>query len=194
MATPSGASQFWRQQVKAPARPSPTCGSTSVLQALQDRRGLARRAAGEGPEYKGKTLYDVLYANGQVNKFPLSDLQRVSTTTNPKELGYYLQKGLFEEYAEFGRGHAHDLADVRRLSQGTRPALAGGGQQGNAVGASARATTLCKEGRGARFYGKPDGKAWIFALPYQPAAEMPDAEYDLGCLPAACWSTGTPAR
>ena len=24
--------------------------------------------------------------------------------------GYYLQKGLFEEYADFGRGHGHDLA------------------------------------------------------------------------------------
>ena len=29
------------------------------------------------------------------------------------------------------------------------------------------------------FYGKPDGRAVIFALPYEPAAESPDAEYDL---------------
>ena len=51
-----------------------------------------------------------------------------------------------------------------------------------------------KKGEGVRFYGKPDGKAGIFALPYQPAAEPPDNEYDLGCAPAACSSTGTPAR
>ena len=36
-----------------------------------------------------------------------------------------------------------------------------------------------KAGEGVKFYGYPDGKAKIFALPYQPAAEMPDAEYDL---------------
>ena len=26
------------------------------------------------PEYRGKTLYDVLFRNGQVDKFPLSEL------------------------------------------------------------------------------------------------------------------------
>ena len=49
-----------------------------------------------------------------------------------------------------------------------------------------------KAGR-VRFYGKPDGKAVIFALPYEPAAEAPDKEYDMGSPPVACWSTGTPA-
>jgi nitrate reductase NapA len=36
-----------------------------------------------------------------------------------------------------------------------------------------------KKGEGIRFYGKPDGKAVVFALPYQPAAESPDKEYDM---------------
>ncbi|MEW5729508.1 MAG: molybdopterin dinucleotide binding domain-containing protein, partial [Pseudomonadota bacterium] len=36
-----------------------------------------------------------------------------------------------------------------------------------------------KAGEGVKFYGKPDGKAWIIALPYQDPPEMPDAEYDL---------------
>ena len=34
-------------------------------------------------------------------------------------------------------------------------------------------------GRDFQFYGKPDGKAVVFALPYEPAAESPDEEYDL---------------
>jgi len=34
-------------------------------------------------------------------------------------------------------------------------------------------------------------EANIIALPYDPPAESPDAEYDLCCAPAACWSTGT---
>ncbi len=37
-----------------------------------------------------------------------------------------------------------------------------------------------KAGEGVKFYGKPDGKAnIIFAPPYEPAAEEPDAEFDL---------------
>ena len=34
-------------------------------------------------------------------------------------------------------------------------------------------------GSDVQFYGHPDKKAIIFALPYEPAAESPDAEYDL---------------
>ena len=36
-----------------------------------------------------------------------------------------------------------------------------------------------RTGSGWDFYGKPDGRAVIFALPYEPAAEEPDSEYDL---------------
>lgn len=36
-----------------------------------------------------------------------------------------------------------------------------------------------KKGEGVSFYGNKDKKANIFALPYEPAAESPDAEYDL---------------
>jgi nitrate reductase NapA len=48
-----------------------------------------------------------------------------------------------------------------------------------------------------RFYGRPDGKAWIFALPWQPAAEQPDAEYDLWLCTGRViehWHTGTMTR
>jgi nitrate reductase NapA len=33
------------------------------------------------------------------------------------------------------------------------------------------------KGEGVRFYGHPDGKAVIYALPYEPAAEEPDKEF-----------------
>ena len=54
-----------------------------------------------------------------------------------------------------------------------------------------------KKGEGVRFYGKPDGKALIIALPYQPAAEEPDAEYDLWLSTGRVlehWHTGTMTR
>ena len=36
-----------------------------------------------------------------------------------------------------------------------------------------------KPGEGVRFYGRPDGKAVILAVPYEPPAESPDEEYDV---------------
>src|SRR5690606_9079493 len=62
------------------------------------------------PDYRGKTLYDVLFRNGKVDRFPLADTDRGYDNAEEQDFGFYIQKGLFEEYAEFGRGHGHDLA------------------------------------------------------------------------------------
>jgi nitrate reductase NapA len=54
-----------------------------------------------------------------------------------------------------------------------------------------------KKGEGVRFYGKPDGKANIFALPYEPAAEEPDGEYDLWLVTGRVlehWHSGSMTR
>ena len=131
------------------------------------------------PEYKGKTLFDVLYANGQVNKFPLSQLQAGYDNDESRDFGFYVQKGLFEEYASFGRGHGHDLADFEQYhkARGLRWPVVDNKEtlwrfrEGY--------DPYVKKGEGIRFYGKPDGKAVIFALPYEPPAESPDKEYDM---------------
>lgn len=51
------------------------------------------------PSLKGKTLFDVLYANGKVNKYPLSDLTKVNgkyikdyANDESKAFGFYVQK------------------------------------------------------------------------------------------------------
>lgn len=54
-----------------------------------------------------------------------------------------------------------------------------------------------KTGDAVRFYGKPDGKAVIFALPFEPAAESPDSEYDLWLSTGRVlehWHTGSMTR
>ena len=54
-----------------------------------------------------------------------------------------------------------------------------------------------KKGETLKFYGKPDGKAVVFALPYQPAAEMPDKDYDLWLCTGRVlehWHTGSMTR
>ena len=54
-----------------------------------------------------------------------------------------------------------------------------------------------KKGEGLKFYGAKDGKANIFALPYQVAAEAPDNEYNLWLCTGRVlehWHTGSMTR
>ena len=54
-----------------------------------------------------------------------------------------------------------------------------------------------KQGTGVQFYGFPDGKARIFALPYEPAAESPDSEYPFWLSTGRVlehWHSGTMTR
>jgi nitrate reductase (cytochrome) len=55
------------------------------------------------PEVRGKTLFDVLFRNGQVDKFPPSDVEVGYENAESRSFGFYAQKGLFEEYASAGR-------------------------------------------------------------------------------------------
>ncbi len=179
--------QMWRQQVKAPG----DCKSDLWQYIEFSKRFKVEEVwpaelLDKNPQYKGKTLYDVLYANGQVNMFPKEDAAKVNahawagyTNDETEAFGYYVQKGLFEEYARFGRGKAHDLHnfDEYHKARGFRWPVVNGKEtlwrfrEGY--------DSYVKKGEGVRFYGYADGKAKIFALPYQPAAEMPDKEYDL---------------
>jgi nitrate reductase NapA len=129
------------------------------------------------PEYRGKTLYEVLFRNGQVDRFPESEARELNDESH--DHGFYVQKGLFEEYAIFGRGHAHDLAPYERYHQerGLRWPVVNGEEtlwrfrEGS--------DPYVKAGAGFEFYGHKDGKANIIFAPYEAAAESPDAEYDM---------------
>ncbi|NGN42689.1 periplasmic nitrate reductase subunit alpha [Mesorhizobium sp. CGMCC 1.15528] len=131
------------------------------------------------PEYKGKTLFDVLFRNGKVDRFPLADLDAEYENRESREYGFYLQKGLFEEYAEFGRGHGHDLApfDTYHEVRGLRWPVVDGKETKWRYREGL--DPYVKPGEGVRFYGRPDGKAVILAVPYEPPAESPDEEYDV---------------
>ena len=197
--------QFWRQQVSAPGE-----ARSDLWQYIQFAKRFKvedvwpEELIAKKPEYRGKTLYDVLYANGQVNKFPLEDVEKANghawagyMNDESKELGYYLQKGLFEEYAAFGRGHAHDLApfDTYHKVRGMRWPVVDGKEtlwrfrEGY--------DPYVKAGEGVKFYGYKDNKAIIFALPYQDPPEMPDAEFDMWLCTGRVlehWHTGSMTR
>lgn len=189
--------QMWHQQVKAPGE-----SRSDLWQVMEFAKRFKveevwpQHLLDAAPEYKGKTLYDVLFANGQIDTFPQSDCKG-SFNDESEHFGYYVQKGLYEEYARFGRGHYHDLApfDQYHASRGLRWPVVDGKETlwRYAEGYD----PYVKKGEGFRFYGKPDGKAWIFALPYEPAAESPDNEYDLWLSTGRVlehWHTGSMTR
>ena len=129
------------------------------------------------PELRGKTLYEVLFRNGQVDKFPNSQIEAGYENAEAKECGFYVQKGLFEEYASFGRGHGHDLApfDTYHQVRGLRWPVVNGKETRWRY--KEGYDPYVKAGTGYQFYGYPDGKALIFALPYEPPPEVPDKEF-----------------
>jgi len=197
--------QFWRQQVKAPGE-----AKSDLWQYIEFSKRFKMEEVwpaallDKKPEYKGKTLYDVLYANGVVNKFGKDELQKVNahaikdyTNDESEAFGFYVQKGLFEEYAKFGRGHAHDLApfDMYHKARGLRWPVVDGKEtlwrfrEGY--------DPYVKAGEGVKFYGHKDNKAVIFALPYQDPPEMPDKEFDLWLCTGRVlehWHTGSMTR
>ncbi len=179
--------QFWRQQVKAPGE-----ARSDVWQIMEFSKYVKvedvwpQDLIDKMPEHKGKTLFEVLYKNGSVDKF--EKVQVVDPDGNKYDndeseyFGFYVQKGLFEEYRRFqyeGKKVGHELApyDDYHAARGLRWPVIDGKE------------TLwryregydphVKKGQGVYFYGKPEGRANIITAPYEPAAEPPDDKYDL---------------
>jgi nitrate reductase NapA len=170
--------QFWHQLVDAPGE-----AKSDLWQLVEFSKRFTTdeiwptELLDANPEYKGKTLYEVLYANGQVDAFPLDQTASDYENFEANEFGYYIQKGLFEEYAQFGRGHGHDLADFDRYHEerGLRwPVVDGKETRWRFKEGS---DPYAKAGSDYDFYGHKDGKAVIFALPYEAPPESPDADF-----------------
>jgi nitrate reductase NapA len=172
--------QFWHQMVDAPGE-----SKSDLWQLVEFSKRFTTdevwpaEILTANPEYKDKTLFDVLFANGQVDKYPNSDIENGYSNDEAEDFGFYIQKGLFEEYAAFGRGKAHDLADfdTYHATRGLRWPVVDGKE--TLWRFKEGSDPYAKPGSDWDFYGKPDGKALIFALPYEAAAESPDEEYDL---------------
>jgi len=200
--------QFWRQQVKAPGE-----SRSDLWQVVEFSKYFnveevwPSELIDENPEYAGKTLYDILFANGAVDEYPTQDVKdtegNLYNNDEMASFGFYLQKGLYEEYRRFGvegpqKGHQLASFDQYHESRGYRwPVI-----QGN-TGDKPTETlwrynekydTIVEEDAKIQFYGNADGKAKIYAYPYEPPAEVPDDEYDLWLCTGRMlehWMTGT---
>lgn len=190
--------QFWYQQVKAPGQ-----AKSDLWQLVEFSKYFTTdemwpaEVLAANPEYKGKTLYEALYRNGQVDKFQVPADKAGYINDEADHFGFYLQKGLFEEYAAFGRGHGHDLATFETYHnvRGLRwPVVEGKETQWRYREGY---DPYVKAGEGVAFYGYPDKRAIILAVPYEPPAETPDAEYDLWLSTGRVlehWHTGSMTR
>ncbi len=179
--------QFWYQQVSPPGESkSDLWQMVEFSKRFKVEEVWPEELIAKKPELRGKTLYDVLYANGEVDKFPKQEIIDTSGSKHENDemdyFGFYLQKGLFEEYRRFGvgglkKGHELDAFDEYHKVTGKRWPVIDGKE------------TLWRyregtdphvaKGAGIQFYGKKDGRANIISAPYEPAAESPDEEFDL---------------
>lgn len=179
--------QFWRQQVSAPGE-----SKSDMWQVVEFSKRFKTEDCwpaemlAANPQYKGKTLYEVLYANGQVNKFPKVTVKDSDGNKYANDemdhFGFYIQKGMFEEYRRFQlegpkKGHEQADFDTYHKTRGLRWPVVNGKEtlwryrEGY--------DPYVKKGEGVKFYGKKDGRANIITAPFEPAAESPDKEFDL---------------
>ena len=170
--------QFWHQAVTPPGE-----ARSDLWQLVEFSKRFTtdevwpEEVLAANPGFRGKSLYEVLFRNGQVDQYPLDQISEEFDNDEANAFGFYIQKGLFEEYAEFGRGHAHDLAsfDTYHRERGLRwPVVDGKETRWRYNG---QYDPYVPDGEAFRFYGKPVGRASIYALPYEPPAESPDDEY-----------------
>ncbi len=179
--------QFWRQQVDAPGE-----AKSDLWQIIEFSKRFRvedvwpDELIAKAPHYRGKTLYEVLFANGQVDQYPKTTITDSEgnryNNSEMEDFGFYVQKGLFEEYRRFqheGPKKGHELApfDVYHKVRGLRWPVINGKEtlwryrEGY--------DPYVKAGEGIRFYGRADGRANIITAPYEPPAESPDETYDL---------------
>ncbi len=170
------------------------------------------------------TMFEILFANEKAKSFKVDLKDGIQGGYDDSEsrgdsrnvvgsdgkvfegYGFFIHKYLFEEYAEFGRGHAHDLApfDVYHKVRGLKwPVVDGKETQWRfnvkydpyAAKANAKAGTnnshafygtLAKALTQGDLMGIKDkkkkslkNKAKIFARPYMDPPEMPDETYDM---------------
>ncbi len=191
--------QFWRQQVAAPGE-----SKSDLWQIMEFSKRFKMEEVwpeellAKKPEYRGKTLYEVLFENGQVNRFPYEgqitdDRGNVYENHESEHFGFYVQKGLFEEYRLFNSApdrikKGHEMAEFQAYhrARGLRWPVIDGKETlwrfREGYDPHVAAFNPNVEKGDVYFYGNHKsngGRANIIFAPYEPPAESPDREYDL---------------
>jgi nitrate reductase NapA len=103
---------------------------------------------------------------------------------------------IWEEYRRFQHGPEHEMAPYEELKR--RPGVMWPFVDGQETKWRYHAATdPAASGDSFDFYGKPDHRAWIWFRPYEPAPEVPDAEYPFWLCTGRVvehWHTGSMTR
>lgn len=104
---------------------------------------------------------------------------------------------IWEEYSRFHEGPKHSMAPYTVLLErsGVQWPFVDGKETRWRF--NPKYDPACTNGKDFDFYGKKDNKAWIWARPYEPAAESPDAEYNFWLNTGRVlehWHTGSMTR
>ena len=171
----------WRQLVNAPGE-----ARSDLWQLMEFSKRFTTdevwpaEILAANPNYRGKTLFDVLFRNGNVDKFPATrDSRRIR---EPRIEGVRLLRAE-GPVRGIRRRSAAAMATIWRRStryhevRGLRWPVVDGKETKWRYREGL--DPYVKPGKGVDFYGNKDGKARIIAVPYEPPAESPDKEFDI---------------
>lgn len=190
--------QFWHQLVSPPGEAKSDLWQTVELsKRIRVADVWPEEQLAKAPEFRDKTLFDILYRNGNVDRYGLDELDSNFLNEESEHFGFYIHKGIFEEYRQFGAGKGKDLAPFETYHEvrGLRWPVVDGKEtlwryrEGH--------DPYVAEGSGFQFYGNPDNKARIFAVPHEPPAESPDSDYPFWLCTGRVlehWHTGSMTR
>ena len=104
---------------------------------------------------------------------------------------------IWEEYRRFHDSPKHNMAPYKVLKarSGVQWPFVNGKETRWRF--NAKHDPACTSGEDFHFYGKKDNRAWIWARPYEPAAESPDQEYNFWLNTGRViehWHTGSMTR
>ncbi len=127
-------------------------------------------------------LIEVAKRMGYEKQFPWSEEQHV--------------EAIWKEYIQFHEGKKHGMApyELLKVRSGIQWPFVDG--QETKWRFHGKYDPACK-GDDYDFYGKPDGKAWIWIRPFEPAAESPDKDYPFWLNTGRVlehWHTGSMTR
>ena len=172
---------FWHQLVQAPGE-----ARSDLWQLMEFSKRFTTdevwpaEILDGNPNYRGKTLFDVLFRNGNVDKFPgHARFRRNTRTTKPRPSASTCRKAC-------SRNMPHSAAATATIWRRSTPITRARGLRWPVVNGKETKwryregyDPYVKPGKGVEFYGKPDGRAKIIAVPYEPPAESPDEEFDI---------------
>ncbi len=168
---------FWHQLVTAPGE-----ARSDLWQLMEFSKRFTTdevwpaEILDQNPQYRGKTLYEVLYAQRLDRQVPgVGHRPGIREPSKPSISGSTSRKGCSRNTPPSGA----TTATTSPISTSTTRCAACAGRWWTTRKRCWRyregLDPYVKEGEGINFYGNKDGRAIIFGFPYEPPAEAPDA-------------------